>query len=386
MKYDVAVVGLGGVGSAILAHCVSRGAAAIGLEQFKRGHDLGASSGKSRMIRKAYFEDPAYVPLVLRAYELWHELERRSGEALLCRTGVLAVGKEESPIMQGIQRAAKKHDLSLESLGRSEVGRRYPTLKLLRDEVASFEPHGGVLDPELATRAHLRVAEAAGAEVRDENGMKSWAPTDDGFVLQLNDGSQIAAGKLVLALGPWFQEALGSLGISLRVQRNVQVWFAPRIQAYAAPDFPAFLLDRDGLPAPLYGFPDFGDGIKAAFHGSGECTDPQHLKRDVDPSRDVEPVVRAMEDWMPGAAETFLEAKPCMYALTPDEDFVIDRHPEHPNVVLCGGFSGHGFKFAPVIGEIAADLAMDGGTRHQIDFLSLDRFRKSKSQGHHTKS
>ena len=371
------------MGSAILAHCAARGLAVIGLEQFGRGHELGASSGKSRMIRKAYFEDSAYVPLVLRAYELWDELERKSGEELLRRTGVLVAGKEESEILQGMQRAANAHGLPLQSLGRSELGRRYPTLQLLPDEVAIFEPDGGILAPERATSAHLSVAEAAGAEVRFKTGMKNWQPEGrGGFMLELADGGRIAAGKLVLALGPWFRETFASLGLSLRVERNVQVWFAPKSPAYAAPGFPPFLLDRSGLPAPLYGFPDFGDGVKAAFHGSGESTDAQRLRRDIDASRDVEPLVRAMEDWMPGAAGTLLEAKPCMYSLTPDGNFVIDRHPKHADIILCGGFSGHGFKFAPVIGEIAADLLLDGGTRHQVEFLSLRRFQNRISPEH----
>jgi glycine/D-amino acid oxidase-like deaminating enzyme len=136
----------------------------------------------------------------------------------------------------------------------------------------------------------------------------------------------------------------------------------------------AFLVNRRGLPAPLYGFPDFGDGIKAAFHGFGDLTEASHLDREIDLARDVAPVAQALERWMPGAAKTFREATPCMYALSPDENFVIDRHPEHTNLILCGGFSGHGFKFAPVVGEIAAGLALDGGSRHGIEFLSLRRF------------
>jgi glycine/D-amino acid oxidase-like deaminating enzyme len=180
-------------------------------------------------------------------------------------------------------------------------------------------------------------------------------------------------------LGPWFQETLASLGIPLRVQRNVQAWFSPATNAYESGRFPAFLVNRAGLAAPLYGFPDFGDGVKAAFHSLGDLTDPAQLEREIDLARDVEPIVREMERWMPGATETFREAKPCMYSLTPDGHFVIDRHPEHANVILCGGFSGHGFKFAPVIGEIGADLALDGGSNHQIDFLSLSRFG---SRGH----
>jgi len=375
MGHDVAVVGLGGMGSAILAHCAARGASVIGVEQFTPAHDLGASHGKTRMIRKAYFEDSAYVPLVLRAYELWRELERTAGEEILRITGVLSIGEEDSEIIRGTLRAATEHNLQVESLSQRDVKARYPTLELWKDEVALFEIDGGVLDPERAVRAHLKVAESSGAEVRFGVAMESWQASDQGFDLCLSDGTRIAASKLVLSLGPWFQETLGALGVRMRVQRNIQTWFSPGTRAYDAPGFPAFLVNRRGLPAPLYGFPDFGDGIKAAFHGFGDLTDAKHVNREIDLARDVEPVARALEQWMPGATRVFREAKPCMYALTPDENFVIDHHPDHANLILCGGFSGHGFKFAPVVGEIAAELALDGGSRHGIDFLSLRRFR-----------
>lgn len=376
MTYDVAIVGLGGMGSAILAHCAKRGASVIGLEQFSPAHDLGSSHGKCRMIRKAYFEDPAYVPLVLRAYELWHELERATGEDILRITGVLSVGAEISEIIRGARRAAEEHDLPVELLSQREVRERYPTLELWKDEVALLEKDAGVLDPERAVRAHLKLAEASGAEARFGLAMESWHVTDNGFEIRLSDGTQIFARKLVLALGGWFKETLESLGVRIRVQRNVQAWFSPGTHAYDAPGFPGFLLARPGLPAPLYGFPDFGDGIKAAFHGFGDLTDAKHLDRAIDPARDLEPIARALEEWMPGAAKTLRAATPCMYTLTPDEHFVIDHHPEHANLVLCGGFSGHGFKFAPVVGEIGAELALDGGSRHDIEFLSLRRFRR----------
>lgn len=374
MSYDVAIVGLGGMGSAILAHCAARGASVIGVEQFTPAHDLGASHGKTRMIRQAYFEDTAYVPLILRAYELWRELERAAGEEILRITGVLSIGEESSAIIQGTRRAASKHDLKVESLSQREVKARYPTLELWKDEVALFEVDGGVLNPERAVRAHLKVAESNGAEMRFGVAMESWHANGQGFELCLSDGTRVSASKLVLSLGPWFQETLEAIGVRVRVQRNIQAWFSPGTHAYDAPGFPAFLVNRRGLPAPLYGFPDFGDGIKAAFHGFGDLTDAKHIDRAIDLVRDVQPIARAMEEWMPGAAETFREAKPCMYTLTPDEHFVIDHHPDHANLILCGGFSGHGFKFAPVIGEIATELALDGGSRHGIEFLSLRRF------------
>jgi monomeric sarcosine oxidase len=305
---------------------------------------------------------------------LWRELEQKTAEQLLRITGVLSVGEEGSEIISGTKRSAAEHRLRLETLGRRQVQERYPTLRLLPDEVAVFEPDGGVLDPERAVGAHLKMAQAAGAHLQFQTSMRTWEASEDGITIHLEDETRISARTVVLSLGPWFKETLAALGVPLRIQRNVQAWFSPTASSYHADRFPAFLLDRAGLPAPLYGFPDFGDGVKAAFHGFGQLTTANELDREVNMTRDVVPIAAAMDEWMPGAAAKFREAKPCMYSLTPDGNFVIDRHPQHANVILCGGFSGHGFKFAPVIGEIAAHLALDGGSRHRIDFLSLKRF------------
>ncbi|MEO5717039.1 MAG: N-methyl-L-tryptophan oxidase [Chthoniobacterales bacterium] len=377
MRYDVTIVGLGGMGSSILAHCARRGATVIGLEQFARGHDLGSSHGKSRMIRKAYFEDPAYVPLLLRAYDLWRGLEHRTGQELLQITGLLMVGHEAAEVIIGAQRAARKHNLPLESLTAREIRARYPMLRIQDDEIGAFEPDGGVLDPERSVEAHLRDASAAGAHTRFETAMENWEATDDGFVIRLAHGETIASRALVLSLGSWFKAALEKLGVETCVQRNIQAWFAPATNEYAAGRFPPFLLDRKGLPSPLYGFPDFGSGVKAAFHAHGDFTDPTHLVRSIDPARDIAPIARAMEEWMPGAARNLIAAKPCPYTLTPDCHFVVDRHPVHSRLILCGGFSGHGFKFAPIMGEICADLALEKESRHDIGFLSLRRFASS---------
>ena len=164
------------------------------------------------------------------------------------------------------------------------------------------------------------------------------------------------------------------LELPLRIQRNVQIWFRPNVPSFSRARFPGFFIERDTFPAPLYGFPDFGDGVKAALHGFGVETDPTQLDRTVH-DEDIEPVRGALETWMPGAAAAFAFGKACMYALTPDQHFIIDRHPRDPRILIVGGFSGHGFKFCPVVGEIVADLALDGGTAHPIAFLRLDRDR-----------
>ena len=374
VPYDVAVVGLGAMGSAALAECARRGASAIGLEQFARGHDRGSSTGRSRMIRKAYFEDPAYVPLLLRAYDKWRELEEVTGRDLLQITGLLMVGHTNAEVITGATRAARQHQLPLETLDRADIRKRYPMLRVRPDEVGVYEADGGVLQPERAVAAQLDRASALGAEMRFEAALQDWEIAGADFVLRLADGSAIRTRTVILSLGPWFKKMLEDLGVPLRVQRNVQAWFTPATSEYAAGRFPAFLLDRAGLPAPLYGFPDFGEGVKAAFHSHGAESEPDEIVREVDSARDIEPIVREMEQWMPGATVKFRAAKTCPYSLTPDRHFIVDQHPEHPRLILCGGFSGHGFKFAPVIGKIVADLALSGETKHDIGFLSLRRF------------
>jgi sarcosine oxidase len=372
--YDVIVAGLGGMGSAVLAHCALRGARVLGLEQYRAAHDRGASTGKTRIIRQAYYEDPAYVPLLLRAYDLWRELERRTGADLLHITGLLMAGAQASEVIAGSTRAAREYDLRVDYLTAGDIRARFPSLRVLADEVGVFEHEGGVVFPERAVRAHLDLAERFGAHTRFGVSLRTWQSDGESVGVTLADGATLEARALVLALGPWFSQVFERLGIPLAVQRNVQVWFAPRSSVYGAASFPAFLLERASLPAPLYGFPDFGEGVKAAFHGYGEVTSPGELVREIDRRRDVEPVARALDEWMPEAAGEYREAKACMYALTSDRHFVVDRHPVHGNVVLCGGFSGHGFKFAPVIGEIGADLALERATRHDIGFLGARRF------------
>jgi sarcosine oxidase len=362
------------MGSAALAHCAMRGVRAIGIEQFDPVHELGASAGKTRIIRQAYYEDPAYVPLLFRAYELWHDLQTRTGAEIVRLTGLLMAGREQDEVIRGSSRAAKAYDLPVEYLSARDIRARYPRLNVLDEEVGVFERNAGAVFPERAIRAHLDVAAQYGAQMRFRTAMQQWQSGSDAVSLDLSDGTRIRARSLVLTLGPWFSQVMREAGVALEVQRMVQVWFEPSTPAFNADVFPAFLLERDGLPAPLYGIPDFGDGVKAAFHGHGPIADPATLDRRIDMARDVEPVAQALDQWMPGAAARYAEGKACMYALTPDRHFAIDRYPGDPRVVICGGFSGHGFKFASVVGEIASQMALDGGTPHDIAFLSTRRF------------
>lgn len=373
-EFDVAVAGLGAMGSAALAACAARGVRCVGFDRFAPPHSLGASSGKSRLIRQAYFEDPRYVPLLLRAYDLWHDLERRANLELLRRTGLLMIGRERSRLIAGSLESARRFDLPVHSWDAAQVRKRYPAARMHGDEVAVYEEAGGMLAPELAVRAQIESARSNGALIRFDSSLAAWHAAPDGVEISLTDGECLRAKRLVFALGPWSKTLLEDLGVRTRVQRNVQVWFEAAGDAYDAARFPSFLMQRDHLPAILYGFPDAGDGVKAAFHGFGEETQADEADRTVHPERDVEPLARSLDAWMPGAAQRTIDAKVCLYTLTDDENFVVDLHPAHSNVVVLAGFSGHGFKFAPVIGEIAAQLALDGGTPHAIELFSFNRF------------
>ncbi|MEO7039591.1 MAG: N-methyl-L-tryptophan oxidase [Candidatus Elarobacter sp.] len=373
MIYDLVVLGLGGMGSSVAAHAARRGKRVLGFERFARGHALGASSGRSRVIRKAYYEHPAYVPLLVRAYELWRELEAASAARILDLVGLLTVGAPDSEMILGAARSAREFDLPLERLDSEEIRRRFGGTAPLPDEVGLLERDAGIVFPEAAVAAHLALAEAAAAELRFETAVAQYESDDDAVRVVLADGSVVKTARLALCAGPWLGAIVSGLALDVRVQRNVQVWFKPTTRAFSADRFPAFFIDRPGWPAAMYGFPDYGFGVKAALHGCGEDTSADRLDREVH-ATDIASVRNLLDAWMPGAAGDFLEGKACMYALTPDAHFIIDRDPRDSRIVIAGGFSGHGFKFASVVGEIVADLAFEGGTRHPIGFLALDRF------------
>jgi len=376
--FDLAVIGLGGMGSAVLQHAAERGLAVFGAEQYPPAHTLGASHGKARMIRKAYFEDPAYVPLILRAYELWAELERKSGRPVLRKTGVLMAGRPDGTIVAGVRASAELHGLPLETYDAGDLRRHFPMMRPLDDEIGVFEPDAGVLHPELAVTAQLDVARAAGATARFSTRVLSWNRAEGAgpFVLRLDDGSDVRAKKLALCLGAWLDPGPLGLPFGIEVRRKVQAWFSPANDAFRAGSCPAFLIDRAAFGEVLYGFPDFGDGVKAAFHSGGAVTTMDMLERIVAFERDVAPIQRALESWMPGAAARPRMATVCQYDMSRDEHFVIGAHPDDADVIVATGFSGHGFKFAQVIGEIVTDIAVDGASRHDIGFLSPSRFEE----------
>ena len=376
MRYEVAVVGLGGMGAAALAHFSRRGVRAIGLERFERLHENGASHGETRIIRKAYAEGPSYVPLLQRTYELWHQLEKESRRKLLDLVGILIVGTPEQEGISGALRSARQYDLPLDVYDAAQIARRFPGTLPHADEIGLLERQAGIVFPESALDAHLEVAAARGAEMRFCTRVLNWEKYDGVHRLSLDDDSEIEAVRVVICPGMWARELLADLDLPLRIQRNVQVWFEPTTAHYDRGVFPTFFLERPEFPAPLYGFPTIDGALKAALHRFGDSADPERPDRRIRDS-DVTTVGTTLEQWMEGAAGSYARARVCMYTLTPDGNFIIDTHPKDASITIACGFSGHGYKFCPVVGEIVADLALEGGTRYDIGFLGIKRFSQS---------
>ena len=376
MEYDVVVLGLGGMGSAVAAHAARRGLRVVGFEQFPLVHELGSSAGRTRIIRKAYFEDAAYVPLLDRAYTLWRELEERSQTALLDLFGVVMLGQPDSATVTGVVKAAATYGIAVEQFDTAQLRARFPRIGVESTEVGIFEPDAGVVFPERAIAAYLNDARDAGAELYDDVRIRGYERTGDRIRVTLDGDEHVDAARLAICAGAWTSELLAHLHLPLRVQRNVQYWFDPSAPCGPA-QLPAFFLERASLPAPLYGIPDLGDGLKVAFHGYGETTQPEQLDR-VMHADEIATMRATLATVMPGTTMTLRASKACMYTLTPDGNFAIGRDPAHPNVVIACGFSGHGFKFVPVIGEIVTQLLLDQAPQLDIGFLRLERLMAGK--------
>lgn len=371
MDFDVAVIGLGAMGSAALFHLARRGLKVIGLERFQLGHDKGSSHGESRAIRLGYFEHPSYVPLARRAYENWAELERLTGESVLTKTGVLEIGKPGSVIFNGSLQASRLHGLEHEVLDAADMRRRYPQFVLPEGYMAVWQPDGGFVRPELGNRLHLELARGQGAEVRFETQVLAIEPLGEGVRVRTVDG-EVRAGRAVVAAGGWIGDLLPDLTPHLTLARQVLCWFSPREpEAMALGKLPVFIVDGDEDIA--YGFPDIGSGFKCASHlASGALAHGDDARQDAGPADEAR--MRAfLEAYLPAAAGPLRAMKTCFYTKTKDEDFIIDLHPGDDRIVVASPCSGHGYKFASVIGEVLADLATEGRTAQDISRFSMAR-------------
>lgn len=373
MSHDIIILGLGAMGSAAAFELARRGRRVLGLEQFPLVHDRGSSHGSTRVIRKAYFEHPDYVPLLQRAYERWYDLEQRVGKHLFTECGCLSLGTPDSELIAGVRRAAAEHRLPVEDLTHAELGKRFPVFHFPADHVGVLERDAGFLYVEDCVRAHLDAARGLGAELHESESVLSWTATAAGVTVTTARGTYSAA-KLVIAAGAWAAATLAALGLPLTVRRKLLFWLQTQNDAALRRDvFPVYMAETPG--GFFYGFPVVdGNGHKLARHDGGDIVaDPAAVERAVAPGEEAD--CRAfVQAHLPTANGPVRAAKVCLYTLTPDQHFILDVHPQHANVAVAAGFSGHGFKFASAVGEVLADLAEQGRSRLPIGMFGLGRF------------
>lgn len=371
-QYDVAIIGLGAMGSAALWRLARRGARVVGIDRWAPPHVAGSTHGHTRIIREAYFEHPLYVPLVQRAYRLWDELERLSGDELFRATGGLMLGPARGTLVAGALRSAREHGLAHELVDAREVARRFPALAPAEGDVGVIEPRAGLLFPERGVRAMLDAAYALGAASGTGVRAASWRADAGGVTIATNDGD-VTAARLIIAAGAWMSALVPELAASLSVMRQMGHWFIPRAhpERFGADRLPVMLWEH----APdhfFYSLPDVGDGLKASIHHEGRVVDPDAPREPVS-SQETAQIRALLERLMPDGAGRVRETSTCLYTNTPDGHFAIGHHPAHANVVIASPCSGHGFKFAPAIGDLLADLAMDGGTGFDLSPFALGR-------------
>jgi sarcosine oxidase len=375
-NYDVIIIGLGAMGSAAAFHCARRGLRTLALEQFDTPHTRGSSHGHSRMIRLAYYEHPDYVPLLRGAYDLWDELESLSRQKLLHRTGGVYIGPGAGHVVPGALRAARHHNLPHEPLSRADLAERYPMFALPDDYTGVFEPAAGFLIPERCVAAHAEQALRHGANLHAHEPVVGWSATPTAVTVRTPKAAYHAA-RLIFCSGPWTSQLLRTLPIPLVVTRQLFGWVWPTLDPdrFSLGRFPVWGIEQpDGSLA--YGFPTHPEapGLKLARHFPGTLTHPDTVSRDITPGDESE-IHSILSRYLPSAVGPTLALRTCLYTNSPDGHFLVDRLPNHPNVLLAAGFSGHGFKFASIIGRALADLATDDGrTDLPLAFLSLARF------------
>ncbi len=366
-SYDVIVIGLGLMGSAAARELAGRGLRVLGLDQFSPPHSAGSSHGGSRIIREAYYEGPEYVPLVRRAYELWQQLERDTGATLLVPTGGLTIGRPDCELVTGALNSVNVHGIAHDLLTSGQVMARFPEFRLSSDMVAVYERRAGVLLPEACVGALLAQAVNRGADIRVGERVLKWSASATEVEVKTTNGTA-AAGSLVLAAGGWLPELTGDADLGLWVERQVMHWFDAGPYGAHSSQSPITLWQLD-TGRMLYTTPDFGDGCKVAFHHDGEAATMADVRRSVGHAEALE-MEEAVAACIPGLTPTVRRSATCVYTNTANHDFLIDRHPDHSNVIIASACSGHGFKFGPAVAELVAQLVANEHERPPARFAT----------------
>ena len=377
--FDAIVVGSGAMGSAVTYHLANRGLRTLNLEKFHLNHVNGSSHGKSRIIRTAYHEHSNYVPLVKRAFELWYELQDQSGNDLIRITGGLMFGTPDSELVSGALRSASEHSVQHKLLEAHEITEQFQVFRPSDEEVAILEPNAGILFPERCIKAHTALARNAGAEFHFNEPVLKWQADRDTIVARTQKETYVAD-SMIFAAGSWVAELLPDLNLPLQCERQTVFWFKPLQDAelLSAARMPVFIWQQRGGNY-YYGVPDMGEGVKAAEHHAGEFASPDSIRREIT-QEDELPVRGFLKRHIPLAGGEIVSSTTCLYTNSPDGHFLIDFHPNYRNVIIVSACSGHGFKFATVIGELVSDMLLERKTKYDISLFSLSRFRLRESK------
>lgn len=380
-SFDVIVIGIGSMGSSACYYLAKRGYKVLGLEQFDIPHELGAHAGQSRIIRKAYFEDSNYVPLLDRAYKNWKDLEDETGTQLYFRTGLVYFGRPGHELMKGVKRSASLYDIQLEQIDTSSVAKRFPQFKIPENFEVLFEPDAGFLPPGKAILLYTKQAISKGAEIHTHEKVIDWKKEKKELTVTTTKDIY-RCNKIVITTGPWAGKMIPGFHDVLKITRQTLAWVKPKYpDDFSLNHFPCWMIADDEQPGVYYGFPvlpvkTFGEpgGVKLAHHYPGVVTDPDNVNRQSN-VEDEKTLKHALDKYFSAEFESGLSVKTCLYANSPDENFIIDHLPGYEDqVAIACGFSGHGFKFVSVVGEILADLTIQGNTNLPIGFLNAKRF------------
>lgn len=370
------------MGSSTCYYLASRGYSVLGLEQFDIPHDQGSHAGQSRIIRKAYFEHPDYVPLLERAYENWREFENKTGSQIYFPTGLLYAGKSNDILIKGTRESARKYNVKVESLSIGEAKDRFPQFQIPEGYDVLFEPDAGFVTPERAILLFVEQAIRAGAHIHTKEKAISWKKEGETITV-VTAKNTYTCKKLIITAGPWAGKMIPGFSTQLKVTRQVIAWVNPKEwKPFELGQFPCWMIDDHTQNGMYYGFPvlpvaKFGApiGLKAALHYPGQVSDPDSVNR-IPSKEDENNLVHGIDKFLSQGYSSTHVLKTCLYTNTSDEHFILDFLPGYnQDVVIAAGFSGHGFKFVSVVGEIMSDLAVKGKSELPIGFLNAQRFR-----------
>ncbi|MDG1874679.1 MAG: N-methyl-L-tryptophan oxidase [Mariniblastus sp.] len=376
MNYDCIVIGFGGVGSAALWEAAKKGWKVLGIDRFGPAHTQGSSHGQTRIIRRAYFEHPSYVPLTHRAFDLWEELNKRhrtspSIKELITQVGLLQIGSSDSEVIRGIQKSADIHGLSIETFTPEEIQRRLPIFKIPENHIGLFEPDAAFLRVELCVAAMINQAVKQGAEIVSDTAVTEWQVDDSGQCSVETEAGTFTGKRLIIVAGSWANSLLPKLDLGLKVLQKQQHWFQlDRVDHKLVNDFPCFLLEQDNGDC-FYGFPEIDYlGMKVCEHSGGKLIrDPAEIDRSLN-QEELARTEQFMKQHFHFGRSRLVHHSTCMYTVSPDGHFFVDQHPSFENVAFAAGLSGHGFKFAPVLGKHLVDL-LEGTCEPEFKFLKI---------------